>query len=62
MVQEQQLYGEGTAKKRLSMSKVRSGSCEEILHIQGKEQWLSFEGAAMKRYPMSKVRESQIRP
>ena len=40
MVQEQQLYGEGTAKKRLSMSKVRSGGYEETLHVQGKERGL----------------------
>ena len=57
MVQEQQLYGEGTAKKRLSMSKVRSGGYEETLHVQGKELWLCFDGA-MKRYPTSKARET----
>ena len=57
-MQEQQLHGEGAAKKRLPMSRVRSGGCEEIPHIQGKELWLCFDGAAMKRYPMSKVRET----
>ena len=43
------------------MFKVRSGSGEEIPHIQGKEQWLQFAGAAMKRYPTYKVRETQVR-
>ena len=42
--------------------KVRKGSSEEILLIQGKEQWLHFAGAAVKRYPKSKVRETQVRP
>ena len=41
------------------MFKVRRGSGEEILLIQGKEQWLRFAGAAVKRYPTSKVRETQ---
>ena len=41
--------------------KVRRGSGEEILLIQGKERWLSFAGAAVKRYPTSKVRETQVR-
>ena len=44
------------------MSKVRSGSHEEMPHIQGKEQRLRFVGAAVKSYPMSKVRETQVRP
>ena len=55
-MQGQQLYGEVAAKKILPMSRVRSGGCEEIPHIQGKELWLRFDGAAMKRYPTSKVR------
>ena len=42
-------------------SKVRSGSHEELPHVQGKEQWLHFAGAAVKRYPTSKVRETQVR-
>ena len=42
-------------------SKVSSSGCEEIPHIQGKEQWLSFAGAAVKRYPTSKVRETPVR-
>ena len=41
--------------------KVRKGSSEEILLIQGKEQWLHFAGAAVKRYPTPKVRETQVR-
>ena len=44
-----------------STLKVRKGSSEEILLIQGKEQRLCFAGAAVKRYPMSKVRETQVR-
>jgi len=43
------------------MSKVRSGSREEIPHVQGKEQRLRFAGAAVKRDPTSKVRETQVR-
>ena len=46
---------------RRATFKVRRGSGEEILLIQGKERWLSFAGAAVKRYPTSKVRETQIR-
>ena len=41
--------------------KVRKGSSEEILLVQGKEQWLRFAGAAVKRYPTFKVRETQVR-
>ena len=41
--------------------KVRKGSSEEILLVQGKEQWLRFAGAAVKRYPTPKVRETQVR-
>ena len=40
--------------------KVRKGTGEEILLVQGKEQWLGFAGAAVKRYPTSKVRETQV--
>ena len=43
------------------MSKVRSGSSEEIPLIQGKGQRLCFAGAAVKRYPVSEVRETQVR-
>ena len=42
-------------------SNVRSGSREEIPHVQGKEQWLHFAGAAVKRYPTSKVRKTPVR-
>ena len=49
------------AVRRYPMCKIKSGGCEEILHIQGKEQQLHFAGAAVKRYPMSKVRETQVR-
>ena len=48
------------AMKRYPMSRVRSGSQEEIAHIQSKEQQLHFAGAAVKRYPTSKVRETPI--
>ena len=34
-------------------SKVSSGGCEEMPHVQRKEQWLHFAGAAVKRYRMS---------
>ena len=43
------------------MSKVRSGSLEEIPHVQSKEQQLHYARAAVKRYPMTKVRETQVR-
>ena len=59
-MQGQQLYGKGAAKKRLPMSRVRSGGCEEIPHIQGKELWLRFDGVAVKRDPTSRVRETQV--
>ena len=49
------------AKRSYSMFKVRRGSREEILLVQGKEQWLRFAGAAVKRYPTPKVRETQVR-
>ena len=49
------------AERRYPMSKVRSGSHEEMPHIQGKEQRLCFAVAAVKRYPTSKVRETQVR-
>ena len=41
--------------------KVRKGSSEEILFVQGKEQQLHFAGAAVKGYPRPKVRETQVR-
>ena len=41
--------------------KVRKGSSEKILFIQGKEQRLHFAGTAVKRYPTFKVRETQVR-
>ena len=56
-----QLHGCRKAERSYSTFKVRRGSREEILLIQGKEQWLCFAGAAMKRYPMTKVRETQVR-
>jgi len=49
------------AKRRYPMSKVRSGGCEEIFHVQGKARWLHFAGAAIKRYPTFKIRETQVR-
>ena len=55
-LQEQQV-----AERRYPTSKVRSGSREEIPHVQGKEEQLRVAGAAVKRYPMSKVRETQVR-
>ena len=51
----------GVAERSYCTSKVRSGSCEEIPHIQGKKLWLCFAGEAVKRYPMSKVRENPVR-
>ena len=41
--------------------KVRRGSGEEILLVQGKEQQLHFARAAMKRYSTYKVRKTQVR-
>ena len=61
MSKERQLHGCRKAERSYSTFKVRRGSREEILLIQGKEQWLCFAGAAMKRYPMTKVRETQVR-
>ena len=49
------------AVRRYSMSQVSGGGCEEILHIQGKEQQLHFAGTAMKKYSMSKVRKIPVR-
>ena len=49
------------AERSYSTFKVRKGSREKILLVQGKEQWLRFAGAAVKTYPMSKVRETQVR-
>ena len=54
-------HGCRRAERSYSMFKVRRGSSEEILLVQGKEQQLRFAGAAVKRYPMSKVRETQVR-
>ena len=61
MSKEQRLRQHRKAERSYSTFKVRGGSREEILLIQGKEQWLCFAGAAMKRYPTSKVRETQGR-
>ena len=61
MSEEQRLRGCRRAERSYSTLKVRRGSNEEILLIQGKEQRLRFAGAALKRYPMSKVRETQVR-
>ena len=55
------LHGHRKAKRSYSTYKVRRGSHEEILLVQGKEQWLRFAGAAMKIYPMPKLRETQVR-
>ena len=49
------------AERSYSTFKVRSGSCEEIPLVQGKEQQLHFAGAAVKRYLTSKVRKTQVR-
>ena len=46
-------------ERSYSMFKVRSGSREEILLVQGKEQRLHFAGAAVKRYPTSKTNPSK---
>ena len=58
---ERRLRGRRSAERSYSTFKVRRGSREETLLIQGKEQWLHFAGAAVKRYPTSKVRQSQVR-
>ena len=49
------------AERSYSTFKVRRGTHEDILLVQGKEQWLCFAGATVKRYPTSKVRETQVR-
>ena len=41
-------------RKKYPTSKVKSIGCEELSHIQGKEQWLCFAGTAVKRYSTSK--------
>ena len=48
---ERWLLGRRRAERSYSTFKVRSGGCEEIPIVQGKEQWLHFAGATMKRYP-----------
>ena len=48
------------AERSYSAFKVRRGSHEEILLLQGKEQWFHFAGA-VKRYHTSKVRKTQLR-
>ena len=58
---ERWLLGRRRAERSYSTFKVRSGGCEEIPIVQGKEQRLCFPGAAMKRYPTSKVRKTQVR-
>ena len=55
------LRGRRSAERSYSTFKVRRGSHEEVLLIQGKEQLVRFAGAAVKRYPMVKVRETQVR-
>ena len=45
------------AERRYSTFKVRRGSHEEILLVQGKQQRLHFAAGAVKRYPTCKVRE-----
>ena len=61
MFKKQWLRGCRRAERSYSTFKVRSGGCEEIPLVQGKEQQLHFAGAAVKRYPTSKVRETQVR-
>ena len=58
---EQWLRGSRRAERSYSMVKVRRGSHEEILLIQGKDQQLCFAGTSIKRYSTSKVRETQVR-
>ena len=48
------------AERTYSTFKVRTGNCEKIPLVQGKEQWLRFAGAAGKRYRTSKIREAQV--
>ena len=53
------LHGHRKAKRSYSTYKVRRGSHEEILLVQGKEQWLRWPRSAVERsYPMPKVRSS----
>ena len=72
--QEQRLHGTGAAggatpcprpgavaERHYPTSKVRSRGCEEISHVQDKEQQSRFAGAAVKRYPTFKVRETPVR-
>ena len=61
MFKKQWLRGCRRAERSYSTFKVRSGGCEEIPLVQGKEQQLHFAGAAVKRYPTPKVRETQVR-
>ena len=56
-----ELRGCRRAERSYSTFKVRSGGCEEIPFIEGKEQQLRFAGATMKVHHMSKVRETQVR-
>ena len=49
------------AERSYSTFRVRRGSREEVLLLQGKEQQLHFAVPAVKRYPTSKVREIQAR-
>ena len=58
---ERWLSGYRRAERSYFTFKVRRGSGEQILLVQGKEQQLRFAGAAVKRYPLSKVRETQVR-
>ena len=60
MVQEQRQRGTA-AERRYPTSKVRSGSQEELPHVQGQKQRLRFARAATKRSFMSKVRKTQVR-
>ena len=61
MSKERWLCRHRRAKRSYSMFKVRRGSGEEILLVQGKEQQLHFARAAMKRYSTYKVRKTQVR-
>ena len=58
MFKKQWLRGCRRAERSYSTFKVRSGGCEEIPLVQGKEQQLCLAEATVKRYPMSKVRSS----
>ena len=60
---------EGTVTERRAVAAVqgrlaaaeqhRSGSGEEVPHIQGQEQQLRFPGAAVKRYPNVQGKKTQ---